>query len=128
MAQGLNNESVASPSKSTGEIILGNICTYFNLVFTVIAAMLIFVGAWRDLTFYIIIVANTLIGIIQELRSKRELDRLQVLNAPRAAVLREGQRLTVPVEQLVLDDIVLFSAGNQISADAVVVGGRSAGQ
>lgn len=125
MAQGLHNRSVASPSKSVWEIILGNVCTYFNLVFTVIAAMLIFVGAWRDLTFYLIIIANTLIGIVQELRSKRELDKLQVLSAPKAAVLRQGQRLTVPVEELVSDDIVLFSAGNQISADAVVVQGEA---
>lgn len=123
MAQGLNNRSVASPSKSVWEIILGNVCTYFNLVFTVIAAMLILVGAWRDLTFYLIIIANTLIGIVQEVRSKKELDKLQVLNTPKATVLREGQRLTVPVEELVLDDIVLFSAGNQISADAVVAQG-----
>lgn len=124
MQQGLNNKSVASPSKSVWEIILGNICTYFNLVFTVIAAMLIFVRAWRDLTFYIIIVANTLIGIVQELRSKRELDKLQVLNAPKAAVLRQGQRMSIPVEELVLDDIVLLASGNQISADAVVVQGE----
>ena len=122
--QGKCNRTVTSPSKSVSEIILGNICTYFNLVFTIIAALLIFVGSWRDLTFYIIVIANTLIGIIQEIRSKRTLDQLQLLNAPKAAVLRDGQQISVSVEELVMDDIVLFSAGNQICADARVVQGE----
>lgn len=124
LLQGMSNKAVASPSKSVSDIIRENICTYFNLVFTVIAGLLFLVGSFRNMSFYIIIVVNTLIGIFQELRSKKTLDKLQLLNAPKATVLRNGTCYIIPVEDLVLDDIVLFSAGNQISADAKVVQGE----
>ena len=82
-------------------------------------------GSFRNLTFYTIVVANTLIGIIQELRSKQTLDRLQMLNAPKSVVRRDGAVQTVLSDDLVEDDIVVFSAGNQICADAIVVSGRA---
>ena len=68
-----------------------------------------------------IIIANTLIGIVQEIRSKNILDKLSVLNAPKTTVVRDGKEQVIPVEELVLDDIVVFTAGNQISADAYVL-------
>ncbi len=122
--QGCVNTPVDPPSKSVKEIILGNLLTYFNLVFAVIAVLLILVGSFRDLTFLPVIIANTLIGIIQEIRSKNVLDKLTVLNAPKAAVIRGGEEQTIPADGLVLDDIVLFSAGNQIPADARVMSGE----
>ncbi|MDD5935540.1 MAG: cation-translocating P-type ATPase [Clostridiales bacterium] len=122
--QGCTNAAVESPSKSVKEIIFSNICTYFNLIFAIISVFLILVGSYRDLSFLPIIIANTLIGIIQEIRSKRTLDKLSVLNAPKATVIRDGKEHVVAVEDLVLDDIVLFTAGNQISADAVVMDGE----
>lgn len=118
------NHSVESPSKSGKEIICSNIFTYFNLIFFIIAVVLILVGSFRDLTFLPVIISNTLIGIVQELRSKKVLDNLSILNAPKNTVLRDGQEQTVPSEELVLDDIVIFSAGNQIPADAVVEDGE----
>lgn len=120
---GWDNRAVDPPSKSKGEIIRSNVITYFNFIFLVIAGLLIFVGSYRDLTFLPIIIANSLIGIIQELRAKKTLDELTVLNAPKARVIRDGKEKTIPAEQLVLDDVVLFSAGSQIPADAVVLDG-----
>lgn len=118
------NAPIDPPSKGIKEIILSNICTYFNLIFAVITVLLIVVGSYRDLTFLPIIIANTLIGILQQISSKKTLDKLSVLNAPRAVVVREGKEMTIPVEALVLDDIVIFSAGNQICADAIVEKGE----
>ncbi|MBR2188534.1 MAG: cation-translocating P-type ATPase [Eubacterium sp.] len=121
---GWDNYSVEPPSKTTAEIIRGNVLTYFNLIFLFLTILLILVGSFRDLTFLPVIIANTLIGIIQELRAKKTLEDLSVLNAPKAKVVREGRVRQVPAEHLVLDDIVMFGAGNQICADAVVVEGE----
>ena len=109
---------------SVSEIVRSNVCTYFNLVFAVIAVLLAIVGAWSDMLFLPIIVANTCIGIIQEVHSKKVLDKLSILNAPHAVVIRDGKRQEIPADQLVLDDIVEFSAGSQIPADAKVVSGE----
>lgn len=123
-AQGENNYKVESSTLSVSEIVRSNVCTYFNLVFAVIAVLLAIVGAWSDMLFLPIIVANTCIGIIQEIHSKKVLDKLSILNAPHAVVIRDGKRQEIPADQLVLDDIVEFSAGSQIPADAKVVSGE----
>lgn len=123
-AQGENNYKVESSTLSVPEIVRSNVCTYFNLVFAVIAVLLAIVGAWSDMLFLPIIVANTCIGIIQEIHSKKVLDKLSILNAPHAVVIRDGKRQEIPADQLVLDDIVEFSAGSQIPADAKVVSGE----
>lgn len=123
-AEGLDNKPVESPSKTVKEIIADNVFTYFNLLFFILSIMLIAVGSYRDLTFMPIIIANTLIGIFQEIRSKAVLDKLTVLNAPVTTVIRDGKQISVPSKDLVLDDIAVFSAGNQISADAVVLSGN----
>ena len=118
------NHAVGSASKSQKEIICSNIFTYFNLLFFIIAVMLIAVGSFRDLTFLPVIIANTAIGIFQELRSKKVLDNLTILNAPKNTVVRDGQEQVIAAEELVLDDIIILSAGNQIPADAVVLEGE----
>ena len=123
-AQGADNYKVESSTLSVSEIVRSNICTYFNLVFAVIAVLLAIVGAWSDMLFLPIIVANTCIGIIQEVHSKKVLDKLSILNAPHAVVIRDGKRQEIPADQRVLDDIVEFSAGSQIPADAKVVSGE----
>lgn len=124
MEKGWSNAPVDSPSKTTKEIIISNVFTYFNLIFLVIAVLLLLVGAFRDLTFLPVIICNTLIGIIQEIRSKKVLDKLSVLNTPKATVVREGKLQTIPAEKAVLDDVVKFQAGNQICADATVIDGE----
>lgn len=121
---GWSNEPVEPPSKTVPEIIKSNLFTHFNLVFAVLAALLILAGSFRNLTFLPVILANLFIGIIQEIRAKNTLDKLSVLNAPKALVVREGRQFSIPAEELVLDDIVIFKAGNQICADAIVVDGE----
>lgn len=122
-AEGYDNRPPEPPSKSVREILTSNIFTYFNFIFAILAALILYTGSYRDVTFMPIIIANTLIGIIQELRSKRVLDKLSMLNAPVTSVVREGRELSVLSRDLVLDDIAVFRAGNQISADAVVIDG-----
>ena len=123
-ANGWDNRSGEASFKSTKEIIKGNTLTYFNMLFVVFAVLLTLVGSFRDLTFMVVIVANALIGIVQELNAKATLEKLTMLNAPRTKVLRDGKVRSVAAERLVLDDIVIFEPGNQISADAIVVDGE----
>lgn len=121
---GWTNKAVDPPAKTTKEIIHENVFTYFNLIFIILAVLLIIVGAFRDLTFLPVIILNTLIGIVQEVKAKKVLDDLTMLNVPHAAVVRNGKREIVDVEDLVLDDIVIFKAGSQICADAEVCAGE----
>lgn len=121
---GWMNEEVASTALTTGEIIHNNVFTYFNLIFLVLAVLLSVVGSFRNLTFLPVIVCNTLIGIIQEIRSKRTLEKLTMLNAPHAEVIRDGKEYHIDAADLVIDDIVVFRTGNQICADAVVEAGE----
>lgn len=121
---GWTNRAVESASKTTKEIIHENVFTYFNLIFAVLAVLLCIAGSFRDLTFLPVILANTLIGIIQEVRAKQVLDKLSMLNAPRSAVVRDGKKKIVDSEELVLDDIVIFKAGSQVCADAEVCAGE----
>mgnify|MGYP002725999147 FL=1 len=121
---GWTNQPVDPPSKTTKEIIKENVFTYFNLIFLVLAVLLCLVGSFRDLTFLPVIVLNTLIGIIQETRAKKVLDNLTMLNAPHAMVIRDGKKSQINAEDLVVDDIVIFEAGNQVCADAEVCAGE----
>lgn len=122
--EGKSNLPIEAPSKTIKEIIRDNTLTYFNLVFLIIAILLIFVGSFRDLTFLPIIIANTLIGIIQEIRSKKAIDELTMLNAPTATVVRDGKEKKILIENLVLNDIVLYKSGDQICADAKLIDGK----
>ena len=124
IAEGKVNVAVDSNSKTVKDIVKSNVFTYFNLIFTVLAIMLIIAGSFRDLTFLPVIIANTLIGIVQEVRAKKIVDNLTMLNVPRVTVVREGKEKTLPPEELVVDDIVKFKAGNQICADAIVCAGE----
>lgn len=121
---GWTNKAVEPPSKTMKEIVHENVFTYFNLIFVVLAVLLCLVGSFRDLTFLPVIIANTLIGIIQEIRAKQVLDKLTMLNAPRASVVRDGKRTVINAEDLVVDDIVIFKAGDQVCADAEVSAGE----
>ncbi len=123
-SEGKHNETVEASSETDRDIVKKNILTYFNLVFAVIAVLLIIVGSFRDLTFLPIIIANTLIGIVQEIRSKRVIDKLTMLNAPVATVLRDGRLREIQAENLVLGDVVVFKSGNQICADAIIISGQ----
>lgn len=124
LEQGLVNQTDISTGKSVKNIILSNILTYFNLIFLIIAILLIYVGSYRNLTFLPVIIGNIVIGIVQELRAKQILDKMNLINAPHSIVFRNGVQKQILSQQLVKDDIVLLSAGNQICADAIVIEGN----
>ena len=121
---GQANVSVKAPFKTTWQIVRDNTLTYFNGVFLALAIILLLVRDFRSLTFIPVILANTLIGIIQEMRSKKTLEKLTITSARDATAIRDGKEQKVPVNELVLDDIVIFRAGNEISADARVLEGQ----
>ena len=128
VAAGKINGEQTVRTKSVADILRSNILTFFNFVFIVLAVLLAgFVPDGMDgignFGFLILIVFNTLVGIIQELRAKRTMDRLSLLSAPKALVIRDGEEKEIPLEEIVLDDITELAAGRQVCADGVVVEG-----
>lgn len=122
--QGLTNVTVDTSSKTLKDIVKENVFTYFNLIFAILAFLICISGSFKDLTFMPVIIANTLIGIIQEIRAKKVVDNLTMLNVPDVNVIRNGEEKIVKPDELVLDDIVIFSAGSQVCADAIVCEGE----
>lgn len=122
--EGLTNRADISTDKTTKEIVISNVFTYFNLIFLVITILLIIVGSFRNLTFLPIIIGNTVIGIVQEIRAKKTLEKMSLLNAPHADVIRNGSVKQISTDELVKDDVILLTAGKQICADAVVISGN----
>ncbi|MEG0327234.1 MAG: HAD-IC family P-type ATPase [Erysipelothrix sp.] len=109
--------------KSNWEIIITNTFNPFNLYNMVIAAALIYVGAFSSLMFMGVIVSNTLVFIIQEMRARKLIEKLQIIVSPKTWVLREGKEVLIKNEEIVLDDILILKAGNQISVDATILSG-----
>lgn len=110
--------------KTTSEIIKDNVFTFFNLIFTILAVCLILVGSFKDMLFFLIVIINTLIGIIQQLRSKRALDKMTIMSMPKTEVIRDKKQKSVKTNELVREDIVIFKAGNQITADCKILNGE----
>ena len=121
---GKSNRLPDSSSQSVSSIIIGNVCTYFNIIFFGLALLVILVGAYRNLTFLPVVIANMVIGIIQQLRAKKVLDALSLLDVTEYTAIRDGAETTVAMEKLVLGDLIRLGAGQQIPADAEVVDGR----
>lgn len=120
LEKGLVNQTGAPIMKSTGEIIRDNVCTLFNFINLAIAICLALVGAWSNMFFIFIIIVNVTIGIYQELKAKKLVEELSLLSAPKAKVIRDDQESQIPVEDVVLDDLLLLEAGNQIPTDSIV--------
>ncbi len=118
--RGQTNGGAQPTSRSLAEILRANVLTRFNAILGALLVAILAVGHLQDALFGIVLVANAAIGIVQELRAKRTLDRLAVLSAPRARVVREGDEVEVAVEEVVLDDLVLLAAGEQVVADGAV--------
>src|SRR5215467_1201073 len=119
-SRGLANTGAEPTSRSLAEILRANILTRFNLILGVMLAVILTIGEPQDALFGLVLVANALIGIVQELRAKRTLDRLAVLSAPKVRVTRDGSRQDIPVADLVLGDLVDLRPGDQLVADGVV--------
>ena len=124
-ANGQKNALPASASKSTAQILKENIFTLFNLLNFLIAIALALVGAWSNMVFILIILLNLVIGIAQELHAKKMVDELSLLIVPKAKVIRDGREQSIPVEDVVLDDVLVLDSGQQICCDSVVIEGES---
>ncbi len=121
--QGKVNNQIDANERTFKDIVKDNVFTYFNLIFTILAALVIIAGQYRSLTFMIAIVSNTIVGIVQEYRAKRVLDKINVLNQPYATAIRDGEKQKINITSLVEGDVIILEAGSQIPADAVVING-----
>ncbi len=120
---GLTNAQDSSSSRSLGHILRSNLLTLFNAVVGGSFLLLLILGQWKDALFGFAVISNVVIGVVQEYRSKRALDRVAVLNQPKARVLRNGETLEVALAEVVVDDILVVRAGDQIPADALLLHG-----
>lgn len=121
---GLSNGSFDVKTKSCARIVCENVFTLFNLINLVLAVTLILVGSIRNTLFMGVVICNTAIGIFQEIRAKRTIDKLSIISAPKVRVIRGGAESVISTGELVQDDIMILSSGMQICADALVLDGE----
>jgi len=120
---GQTNSSETKTSKSYAKIFFSNIFTFFNIICLSCAIALWFVGSWSDTIFMLIVVANTLISIIQEIKAKKIIDKLTLTNSNFTKVLRDGEDIEIYKKEVVIDDILILASGMQIASDSIVVDG-----
>ena len=123
---GQANRQTRDPGKSTGQIVAENLFTLFNLLNFALAICLALVGSWRNMLFLGVVFSNTLIGTVQSIRARQTLNKLRLLQTRNAHPIRDGQEIECPPEELVLGDLVVLRAGEQLPADAIVREGRCA--
>lgn len=123
--QGLSNISDTKVGKSYLKIIADNIFTFFNMIWLVVAAVLIAVGSYSNLTFLVVVVPNTLIAMVQEIRAKRTVEKLSVTTDPIATVIRDGEKKDVFSSDIVIGDVIYVELGRQILSDGVVISGSA---
>ena len=121
IAKGQVNTVPAAPTRTVSQIVRANVLTPINLITAILAGLVIVAGSPKNALFAGVIVANSVIGIVQELRAKKVLDSLRVVTAPRVHAVRNGELVDIQVHELVLDDVVELRAGAQVVADAVVL-------
>ncbi|MEP7202229.1 MAG: HAD-IC family P-type ATPase [Ilumatobacteraceae bacterium] len=121
VAKGQTNSVPNAPTRTVGQIIRGNVFTPINFIVAILAALVIAAGSPKDALFGGVIIVNSAIGVIQELRAKKVLDQLRVVNAPRAHVVRDGTVTELQTHELVLDDVVELRTGAQVVADGTVL-------
>ncbi len=124
ISEGQTNSIDDKTTKSIPKIFFTNIFTFFNILMFIIAGFLISVQAFTDLVFLLIVSVNIILGIIQEIRAKNMIDNLRLMSAPTANVIRDGVNREIAVDEVVLDDIILFETGNQICADSILIEGN----
>lgn len=123
VARGEVNVDAGVHTRSIRQIVRENTLTLFNAINAILAVFVLITGSYKNMLFMVVIVCNTLIGIVQEIRSKRTTDRLSIVASSKASVLRDGALVELPLDELVRDDIIELGRGDQIPADAVVVKG-----
>ena len=123
IAEGKVNADENPNTRTYKQIVRENTLTFFNFLNLVLLVLVLMVGSYKNAFFVCIIIINTLIGIAQEIRAKKTIDKLAILTARKSVVIREGQKWTVPTEELVLDDVVCLKTGDQVPADARILEG-----
>ena len=118
-----NNENNIKTTKTGWQIVRGNVFTFFNMLYIVITVLLVMAKSWTNLTFLAVIIPNTVLGIFQEFKAKKIIERLNLVTAPHAIVVRDGEKKEIDTKEVVLDDIIRFATGNQISTDSIVRSG-----
>lgn len=121
--KGLTNKNKVVPTKSILKIITDNIFTLFNLLNFVLALLIFFVSSYKNLLFMGIVVCNTLISMVQEIRSKRIVDKLSIITSLKSNVIRDNKIVNIDNEDIVIDDIIILKAGNQIVTDCIILEG-----
>nr|WP_317332713.1 cation-translocating P-type ATPase [uncultured Romboutsia sp.] len=122
--EGNYNKAVDSVSKTTKEIVIDNVFTFFNLLNLILATLIVIVKSYENALFMGIVISNTAIGIIQEVRAKKTIDKLSLVSASKAKVIRGSKEVEVNTEDIVIDDIIKFSSGDEISVDSIVLQGN----
>lgn len=122
--KGLINGDHDPKTKSVKQIFAHNIFTFFNLINIILAVLIFLVGSPKNAMFALVIVCNTSIGIFQEIRAKRIIDKLTLISSPKAHVIRDGAETEIPTEEIVLDELLIFRRGTQASADCEVAEGE----
>lgn len=125
LADGLTNAYAGPKTKSVGQIAAEHTFTLFNGVNLVLAGLVALTGSWRNLSYIVVVFANLFIGVFQEVRSKRTIDKLSILAERPVIIRRDGRDVCVSHEEVVLDDLLVLSRGDQIPADAQVVWGEA---
>ena len=121
--QGKVNYDTTTPSKSVKQILLENTCTLFNFINLVLGIAIIVVGSYKNLLFLGVVVCNTLISTIQEIRAKKIVDKLSVISSSKAKVIRDSKMREIHINDIVLDDLIIYELGNQVVVDSKVVDG-----
>ena len=124
ISSNLVNYDTSVKTKSIKEIVIKNIFTIFNIINTFLACMVLITGSFKNLLFMGGVICNTIISIIQEIRSKKTLDKLQVINESKIKVIRSSKEELVSVDEVVLDDIISLELGNQVVLDSVIKSGE----
>ena len=122
--EGLSNTGSNVSTKSVSQIVKDNLFTLFNLVNFILALAIAYTGSFKNLTFMGVVLSNLIIGIVQEIRSKKTIDKLSILSASKVSVIRDGKEKKINTEDLVQDDIIILNQGDQIPSDSIVLSGE----
>lgn len=123
VSQGKVNYDTTTPSKSIKQILIENTCTLFNFINLVLAILIVIVGSYKNLLFLGVVISNTLISTIQEIRAKKIVDKLSIISSSKAKVIRDGKRKDIGINDVVLDDVIIYELGDQVIADSKVLNG-----
>ena len=121
--QGLVNVDKTISSKSTASIVKSNLFTLFNFINIILAGAILYTGSYRNLMFMGVVICNLVVGIFQEIKAKRTVDKLNLMASSNTVVLRGGKKGKIRLEKIVLDDIICLERGSQIPSDAVIIEG-----